>query len=292
MFKTYVFLVVVSLAVCGCQKQKSDASNTEGSSSYGFKISQYTAKYYDGANLVGTETVKFPALRGSKFGVLPANLKVTYEADLDLAFGRAVDGGLSCWDSTCEILVDGVQVVSVSGANAHGVKYLEAGRHKILIKVSTGGNFGAAVTAHDILYVLNGTGLVGPIQGGEATTPQQLGALARPYLSANTRIVYVGASHGSDLDNSIEVSIADASRPVFLVLSSYFAINWIIKPNGAQIKGVIYSAYDNGQTLSVPGGTTSWQVFDTGFTPSTATTILGRAPDHEINVTSPAISVP
>ena len=233
---------LVSLAV------KSDA----------FVIKPFTAKYYfedDGTQagqgtdgndtsiipvLKHTETVKKPSINYSwayEFDIDSYNFYATWEGEIEVNEVTNIDASFDVSWSNVEFYVDGVLISKWANSNKVIPLALEVGIHSVRVEYhnhwhTTG--FNVSFTNHE-----------------KTDVSQDISAKISPTSQINYITAYETNS-ATSIYNEVEITLPLSDRPQVLFLSSYAAINWVIKnPYNTPIEGVIVSSF--APTSSIEG---------------------------------------
>ncbi|MGE4131639.1 MAG: hypothetical protein AB7F86_08365 [Bdellovibrionales bacterium] len=268
---TYLIFAVLLPSLPACNsKEVSGAQEgaSQGASLPKMELSQFEQVVVEGTTIIEKKLVAYPAaniLSETYLGRPLESLKFSWTGTLTLDQDLNIDLGLSSWDGPSEILVDGEKLLSISGANSLATHLLTAGSHEIVVNASaaTKGIFhlNASLVEHHPLYLLE-TGLT-QLPGGIPSSLEEVGGLVKPLLSTSTPIVDIQTAGSSSPQNTIEIVVPDTSEPIILIMRSYFAVNWRISGKGSNIKAIIYSAFDSGQSISAPPGVPTFELFST-----------------------------
>ncbi|MFO0677034.1 MAG: hypothetical protein U0169_10885 [Polyangiaceae bacterium] len=232
----------------------------------GFELGTFKASYYDRDRLVATEVVSRPAVNyaWSEFrGVASENFRAVWEGTLtattaDVGVDMNTD---SSW-SDVTILVDGRKVKH----DGRSHETFALGPHTIRVEFAnhwhtTG--FNMSFTSNPVLTV------------DEAR--RDVAALLEP----DTRVAHVDIYEPSSFTNDVTVTVKPGSGPVFLVLSSYSAANWIVlNPGNVAIKGIAYGAYAPGPTVAIGADVKTFQLEDLRYESADVRALTGRPADE------------
>ncbi len=111
-----------------------------------------------------------------------------------------------------------------------------------------------------------------------------------PYIDANTKLIYLGAYEAGDLyfNNEIKVTIPASVEPVFLFLTSYNAVNWIIdNPHNTLISGAAFRSKYAGTSVNNIDSAIIFNITDlyngyseASYADADIEAITGRLPDY------------
>ena len=109
-------------------------------------------------------------------------------------------------------------------------------------------------------------------------------------VTGTTQIDYIEA-YESDYQfsthNQAEITIPQDDKAHLLYLTSYNAINWIIKnPYNTEIQGIVFNSYSPGTTVTTDDGFVLHVTDLAGYGSDTSTDILlmtGRTPDYNLS---------
>src|SRR5262245_19352682 len=184
--------------------------------------------------------------RGVASAVVPAALKSNItRAALLAAGGKAVPAGIV--SAQVSALTEGVMKTMLMAKLRIGVLVLAA------IGLATSGT---GLVAHQIGFADRQ-----PELRADSTNPNQpdRAALADDKVqSADAEMHVIGVYWAKDFvagNKRVDVEVRSTAKPVTLVLTSYFSVDWQIKlADGARLKNVILSGYNPQEIQGVPAG--------------------------------------
>ena len=230
----------------------------------GFEVGSFTAEYYNGTQLVASEKVERPAINypWSDFhGIRSEDFRGVWTGTIDVAQSGliAINADYSWADG--KLFIDDVQVPF---GRTH-TPTLAVGSHAVRVELDNNWH----TTGFNMSFTSNPS---------YASTDAR--ARIAPTLTPDTKIVEVAIYESDERYNNVGVTLRGAKTPVFLILSSYASVNWVIdNPEGADLRGVAYGAYGPGPTVVVADGTPTYEVSDLRYDTAGAPAVAGRAAD-------------
>lgn len=233
----------------------------------GVSAGAFRADYFRGTTHVHTETVDRPSIRypwSDLHGIPSPEFRAVWTGTIDVTQPGAVqiDSDIS-W-AKARLFIDGAEV-----AFADRITHVfDAGPHSVRVDYENAWHttgFNMSFTSHGRLDAATARARIGP-----SMTPE-------------TQIVHVDIYEADNRYNDVVVSLRDATRPVFLVLSSYRAVRWILdNAGGVDVRGVAYGAQQPGPTVASKTAVPTYEVKDVGYESAAAAAVTGRAADRVI----------
>lgn len=255
-------------------------------------VGPFTASYYNGTTFVASESVARPSIRyawADFNGIDSPNFHAIWTGNIEVFdTPKLIDMNFEVSWSDVSLFVDGVAIASWSNSNTTIQHEFSPGIHEVKIEYFNHWH----TTGFDVSFTTN-----------TMYTKADAISLIAPQIDANTKIIYVGAYESADLYNNSKVTLSSATGKVFLFLTSYSSINWIIQnPANVTITGIAYSSYSTGATVTadtaIPQFEIAWLAYGyTDFSAPSAdiTSLIGRAPDYlsgAYGLTEAVISIP
>jgi len=205
------------------------------------QIGPFTATYYDGDKFVASEEVDRPAINyaySDFHGIPSSSFRATWTGTIEVFDEpEIIDLNFDVSWSDVSLFIDGEQTSSWSNGNRTITREFSPGVHEISIEYANNWH----TTGFNTSFTTN-----------TAYSKAEAKDLVAPYIDSDTRIVYVGAYESADLYNDTTVTIDSTADRVFLFLSSYDSLNWIIQnPGGVTITGIAYSSYSEVATVTI-----------------------------------------
>jgi len=255
-------------------------------------VGKFTASYYDNTTLIASEEVDRPSINynlSDFHGIDSNNFHAIWIGNIDVGSApKLIDINFDVSWSDVTLTIDGTTVSSWSNSNKVIPYTFSPGIHSIEIEYfnnwfTTG--FNTSFTTNTMYTKDEAIGLVSPL------------------IDTSTKIVYVGAYESGDLYNNTTVNLASSSNKVFLFLTSYDSLDWVINnPYGVQITGIAYSSYSTVSTVTAGSSVPTYEISGLayGYSDFTAPSadilyITGRAPDAtygEYSMTSANVAIP
>lgn len=172
---------------------------------------------------------KFHAIKSEDFGgYWVGNFTYEKESPIEISISQS-------WAKT-RVIIDGI-VIYEGGSNTKVPYTFKKGKHKI-----------------EVEYVNNWhtTGFMVTIKEKEKTyTRDEIRQNLAKLTSKNSEVLFAGVYESSEKDQSIELILNKNKKPVILVLSSYDAVNWVIKNRYmTKVEAIVYTAYKPGVEIS------------------------------------------
>lgn len=241
------------------------------------KTGPFTAEYYNGETLVGSERVERPAANFDHtnpfLNIPPESFGATWTGEIEVAHRALVNVAFDLSYASVTLEIDG-SVVATWEELTTSVKplALEPGIHTVKIRVkslTSNVRMNVALTAKSLLPAA------------------AVGTKLKPLVTPDVRIIYVGAYESSDFANRVSLRLREGSTPIILIVSSFHAINWnIVNAANLNLRAVIYSSYAPTSTFSGVTSVPTFNVEDIGYASSNfetmasaIATLTGRSPD-------------
>ena len=231
-----------------------------------FTVGPFTANYYNGTTFVTSENVARPSLNyaWSDFhSITSENFNATWTGTLEvISHPKQININFAVSWSDVTLLIDNVEISSWSNSSRTIQQELSVGTHEIVIQYANNWH----TVGFNVSFTNNPAYL-------KAQVADHLASL----IDVNTQIIYVGAYESGSLYNTGTVTLDSTASKVFLILSSYSSINWIVEnPNNVQISGIAYGGYDPGSTITAEDNVATFEIDDIGYEYS------GSAPNSDI----------
>ena len=182
---------------------------------------------------------KFHGIKSEDFGgYWVGNFSYDKETPLQIGVSQS-------WSKT-RIIIDGT-VVYEGGGNARVPYTFAKGKHRV-----------------EIEYINNWhtTGFMVTIAPEKKTYgAAEIKRLLAEHTSKQSKVLYAGVYESRNKEQTVTLKLAKSTVPVVLVLSSYDAVEWIVKnPHRVKIEAVVYGAYKPGVEVEgdLPKGTPVW----------------------------------
>ncbi len=232
----------------------------------GFELGSFKADYFDGAKLVATEFVARPAVNyaWSDFhGIQSENFRAAWEGTLTATLpDQGVDINTDLSWSDAKLVIDGKEVPFSERVH----QTFSLGTHSIRVEYANHWH----TTGFNMSFTSN------PV-----FTTREVRRDVAALVTADTRIAHIAIYEPSSFTNDVTVTVKPGSHPVFLVLSSYAATNWIIvNPGNVEIKGIAYGAYGPGPTVVAPAGVKTFELSDLRYEEANLESLVGRSADQ------------
>jgi len=299
-----IFPMVVTTAVlallCSCGGSAtggegvagSGGATNSGATDPETRVGPFTASYYNGTTFVASESVARPSINYSWsdfHGVDSPNFHAVWTGNIEVFNAlKAIDINFDVSWSDVSLSVDGVQISSWSNSNRVIQHEFSPGIHEIVIVYynhwhTTGFNVSFTSNA---MYSKN----------------EAIGLIA-PQIDGNTQVIYVGCYESGDLYNNTTVTLDHTAGKVFLFLSSYDSLNWVIQnPHNLTITGIAYSSYSTVSTVTADKTVPIFEIAGLayGYSDFSAPSadinyLIGRGPDYSYGaygLTQATISIP
>lgn len=240
-------------------------------------VGPFTVSYYNGTTFVASESVARPSINyawADFNGIDSPNFHAIWTGNIEVFdTPKLIDMNFEVSWSDVSLVVDGVAIASWSNSNTTIQHEFSPGIHEVKIEYFNHWH----TTGFDVSFTTNTM----------YSKADAIGLMA-PQIDANTKIIYVGAYESADLYNNSTVTLSSATGKVFLFLTSYSSINWIIKnPANVTITGIAYSSYSTGATVTADTAIPQFEIAGLayGYTDFSApsadiTSLIGRAPDY------------
>ena len=241
------------------------------------KVGPFNAAYYSGTTLVTTESVARPSINYSYsdfHGIDSQNFHAIWTGNIEVFDApKTIDINFEVSWSDVSLLVDGVNIASWSNSNRSFSHEFSPGVHVITIEYYNHWH----TTGFDVSFTTN-----------TMYSKDEAKSLIAPQIDNNTKVVYVGCYESADLYNNSTVTLNGTAGKVFLFLSSYSAVNWVINnPNNVAITGIAYSSYSAVSTVTADNAIPTFEIagFAYGYSDFSApsadiTYLIGRSPDY------------
>jgi hypothetical protein len=241
------------------------------------KVGKFDAKYFNGNNVVASETVVAPAINYAwgDFKNIPSdNFHAIWSGTLTAIGDQTVNVKLDNGWSTGILTVDGKVVKNWGNGNHVIPVFLTSGDHTVVLEFFNDWH----TTSFNASFAV-----VKP-----ALPAEEMKAKIKALVEGNVKVIYIGAYEPADIKNQVTVTFKSMQpgTPVFLFLGSYHAINWVINSSNVTIRGVAYNSHAPSGNVTVPA---SVPVFELGsltseykdFTKAKSDifSIIGRMPD-------------
>lgn len=260
--------------------EPSDKESTEADST--IRIGAFNASYYDGDNFVASESVDRPSIKLTNYDFhnIPAsNFRAVWRSDIEVANKpKIVEMNFMMSRSDVSLFVDGVKISSwTAGAAINplpAIRHeLEPGKHEVRIELTNKSytlDFDSSFN-DKLIY-----------------SKEEARSAIAPLIDEDTQILYVGAYESADRYLNSILNIGKTSKKIFLFLSSYSSMNWVIKnPYNVKIAGIVYGSYYKSTKVEVDQGVPTFQVADfpygyheTSEPSAYIEAISGRKPGH------------
>ncbi len=256
------------------------------------RIGPFIASYYDGTTFVASESVTRPSINysGSDFhGIDSVNFNATWTGNIEVFNDpKIINLNFEVHWADISLFIDGVEIASWSRSNRIVHHQFSLGVHEIVIKYHSNTlttDFNASFTDNSIYSKDEAINLI------------------RPQIDGGTQIIYVGCYESADLYNNSTVTLDKTAAKVFLFLTSYQSLNWIIQnPHNVTITGIAYSSYSIVTTVSADKNVPTFEIAGLAYGYSNFSApsadinyIVGRAPDYTCGtygLTEMLISIP
>ena len=252
-------------------------ANISGSAGSPFTLGLFTANYYDNSTstLVASETVDRPSINYSYsnfHNIDSYNFHAIWDGTIDVPQSMIIDITFDVSWSDVSLKIDGAVVSAWSNSKRVISHPFSAGQHSVVIE-----QFNHWHT----------TGFNTSFTTSPTLTMTEAQAAIAPLIDSATRLIYVGAYESADLHNNTAVSLQGATGKVFLFVSSYDSMKWVIdNANNSNIVGVAYWSNSMASTVSAPTGVPTFEIanFSYGYNnfatvSANIQTLTGRQPD-------------
>jgi hypothetical protein len=233
----------------------------------GVSLGAFQADYYNGATHVHTETVDRPTIRypwSDLHGIPSPEFRAVWTGTIDVTQPGAFQIDSDIGWAKARLFIDGAEVPFAERLG----HVFDAGPHSVRVDYENAWHttgFNMSFTSHPRL---------------DAATARTRIA---PSMTPETQIVHVDIYEADNRYNDVVLSLRDATRPVFLVLSSYHAVRWILdNPAGVDVRGVAYGAYEPGPTVASKTLVPAYEVKDLRYESAAVSSLTGRAADRVI----------
>jgi hypothetical protein len=287
-FTSTVITTLALSLLCSC----GGGAIGSGATDSGTKVGPFTASYYDNTTFVASESVDRPSINypWSDFhgidslnfhAIWTGNLKVFNDPEL-------IDMNFDVSWSDVSLFIDGVEISSWSNSNRIIQHEFSPGVHEIAIEYYNHWH----TTGFNVSFTTN-----------TMYTKDEAISLIAPQIDDNTQVIYVGASESGDLHNNSTVTLESTADKVFLFLSSYDSMNWIIEnPHAVTITGIAYSSYSTVSTVTADKSIPTFEIeglaygyIDFSAASTDIQYLIGRVPDYSYgasSLTQAIISIP
>ena len=243
-----------------------------------FTVGPFTANYYDNSTFVASESVTRPSINYaySEFNNIDSqNFTATWSGTLEV-FSQPKQIEINFYVSWADVslYIDNVEISSWSNSKKTIQQDLAVGTHEITVTYAN--------HWHTTEFNVSFTDM--PVYL-KAQVPDYL----TPLIDENTQVIYVGAYESGSLYNTSTVTLENTADKVFLFLSSYSSINWIIEnPHNVEISGIAYGSYGPGPTIVAGTDVATFEIdnfsyaYNNGFTAPVADIVdmIGTEPDY------------
>ena len=282
-------LLVVGLSACG--DGGSSTTPTTSLNASDLSVGPFTASYYDNATFVASESVGRPSINYSysNFHAIDSlNFHAIWSGNIAVNAPKVIDINFDVSWSDVSLTIDGVNISSWSNSNRVIQHEFSPGVHEIVIEYFNHWH----TTGFNVSFTTNAM-----------YTKTESVSLIAPLVDTNTQIIYVGAYESGDLHNNSTVTLESTASNVFLFLSSYDSMNWVIdNPHGINITGIAYSSYSTVSSVTADMNIPTFEISGLayGYSDFSAPTadisyLIGRAQDYSFGIyslTNAIISVP
>ncbi|MGB5964357.1 MAG: hypothetical protein WBG65_02370 [Sulfurimonadaceae bacterium] len=290
-------LCIVPLLITACGDESGgevEQTTTPNLTVGAFTVQPFTAKYYieqdgttpgvgtDGSDpsivpvLMHTETVTRPAISypyAYEFGIDSYNLYAQWEGEIVIHEKTDINASFDVSWSDVSFYIDDNLISKWANSKKIIPLTLDVGSHSVRVEYhnhwSTTGfnvsftNYRKTDVNEDLSSIINDTTQISYIVAYEVDT-------------------------STSKYNEVEITLPPGDRPHLLFLSSYDAINWIIKnPYNRELQGVVFNSYGPGITVSNAGNALILEASDLSidradFTQGKAdiVSMTGREPDY------------
>jgi hypothetical protein len=168
-----------------------------------------------------------------EYGIIPNNFGAFWIGNIVLDKDKMIEINIDSSNADTRILIDNKVVKD-------RMILLEKGSHKVEIEhVNNWGSYGFSLSLNEAQALLAYEELKGQL---DSTLPGLV------------HTSYVGVYGSKNGDNSITLDIEDIGQPIFLILASYDAINWILEGPGAKdIKALLISSVKSKSSIKGSG---------------------------------------
>ncbi len=226
-----------------------------------------------------TETVTRPAIAypyAYEFGIDSYNLYAQWEGEIAIHEETDLNASFDVSWSDVSFYIDDILVSKWANSSKIIPLSLEVGSHSVRIEYhnhwpTTG--FNVSFTNYP-----------------KTDVSEDLSSI----INDSTQISYIVTYDVDDSTsryNEVEITLPQGDRPHLLFLSSYSAINWVIKnPDNSELQGVVFNSYGPGTTVSNAGSALVLQASDLARNEDNLTqaienivSMTGREPDYIVN---------
>lgn len=212
------------------------------------KIGPFTARYYSESakRLVASETVVRPAINypyAQFHGIDARDFYAVWEGEINL--GDSEQSFAANFDvswSELAFYVDGELVLRWSNSNQKIPVSLSPGPHTVRIEYHNNWHtvgFNASFVSYPLI----------PASNAKNFLAEQ--------IDGNSDIIYIGAYESADRYNKVLLKMPRPANKVFLFLSSYESINWVLDSSlAAMVSGIAVSSHGGSSTISNIGDDT------------------------------------
>lgn len=263
-----------------------EASDTET------RIGPFTASYYSDSTFVASEQVDRPSINYiySNFHDIDSpSFHAIWSGDIEV-FGEPelIDINFDLSWSDVSLFIDDAEISSWSNGDRTIQYEFAPGIHSVTIEYHNNWH----TTGFDTSFTTN-----------TMYSKDEAMVLIEPYIDLDTQIIYVGCYESADLYNDSTVTLDGTADKVFLFLSSYDSLNWVIQnPHNVTITGIAYSSSSTAATVTademiptIEIGGIAYGYSDFSRPSADITYLTGRLPDHtygEYALKDAVISIP
>lgn len=257
------------------------------------KIGPFVASYYSDATFIASESVSHPSINYvySNFGSIDSTtFHAIWTGNVEV-FGssaKTIDINFDVSWSDISLSIDGANIASWSNTDRTIQHQFSPGVHQIRIEYFN--NW--PTTDFYVSFTTNRT-----------YTKDEAKSLIASKIDGNTKIVYVGCYESAELYHNSLVTLQNASSNLFLFLSCYDSLNWVIdNPYNFAISGIAYGSNSGAATVTANATIPTFEIAGLAYGysdfsgPSSDITYLtGRAPDYTYGaygLTQVTISLP
>jgi hypothetical protein len=253
-------------------------NNSANSNAESFKTSLFSVRYFNEGVEISNGTVNKPSINYgfSDFQNIPSqDFSAEWTGTIEILDDtKIIDFNVALSNSDAEVYVDG-ELISTWSNNSRTIELdLSTGVHTV--KVNYTNNW------HTVSFNTSFTPKTLPITIVDA--PAKIGS----FIDNTVGVVYIGAYEADTIFNESTITLSNTPQKVFLFVSSYSSINWIIdNPNNVEITGIAYSSYSSKSTITAETNIPIVEIDNLSYGYSNFSapiaeieSIIGRVPDY------------